>query len=334
MGGTPFTNLHTLKIFNDFKYNICQKASDADVIVSHNVKNLLPCILKYPKKQFLVWTNEPRADTTFKNEIKLPFDIARIHIMNVYGKDVFWHNLHFLSSYHFDNGNDLGIDVNKPLASLTKEQYNTLNKQNKVAALYTNTGYKKSRLIKNGDNIDLTEKRCQYAVAGHNRKLLDIYGNRWPKGYALDNSGFGFERESPWWIEKIGTLNSYKFNLCFENTAYHHYVTEKIWHAILAYTLPIYQSFNSTIYESFPKDSFIDAFLFPDEHALFDYIEQMSVDEYLERVNVCIDVFNKCLQAKRDIYDLNAYTMVEKILTRLTNNPSIININPSQTLFS
>ena len=150
--------------------------------------------------------------------------------------------------------------------------------------------------------------------------MLDIYGNRWPDGYALDNSGFVFEKKSPWWIEKIEILNSYKFNLCFENTAHQHYITEKIWHAILAYTLPIYQSFNSTIYESFPKDSFIDAFLFPDEHALFDYLEQMSVDEYLERVNICIDVFNRSLQVKRDSYNSNPYGIVKKIIDRLNKH--------------
>ena len=176
----------------------------------------------------------------------MPFGISHILIINVYGKDVFWHNLHFLSSYHYDNRNDLGIDINKSLNPLSKEKFNTLNKKNKIAALYTNTMQRKSHLIKNGHNIDLTEKRCKYAFAGHKRNLLDIYGNKWPHGYALDNSGFGFEKERHWWIEKLDILNSYKFNLCFENTAYQNYVTEKIWHAILSYTLPIYQSFNST----------------------------------------------------------------------------------------
>ncbi len=317
MGGTPFVDPNALKIFNEFKCCICQNSSEADVIVAHNLKNLLPGIVKYPKKRFLVWTNEPRADTIFKDELKFPFGFAKIHIMNVYGKDVFWHNLHFLSSYHFDNQNDLGIDISRLLVPLSRDKFNALNKKNKIAALYTNTMHKKSRLIKNGDDIDLTEKRCQYAFAGHKRNLVDIYGNKWPQGYALDNSGFGFEKERPWWIEKLDILNSYKFNLCFENTAYKHYVTEKIWHAIISYTLPIYQSFNSSIYESFPKDSFIDASLFKDEHALFDYIKQMTIGEYLERVNICIDVFNRSLQAKREIYDSNSYDIVKKIFDRL-----------------
>ncbi|MBC7888329.1 MAG: hypothetical protein H7Z13_10615 [Ferruginibacter sp.] len=242
---------------------------------------------------------------------------SHIHIMNVYGKDVFWHNLHFLSSYHFDNNNDLGIDINQPLAPLTKDQLNSLGKKNKVAALFTNTVHSNNRLIRRGHNIDLSQKRCQYAISGHHRKLVDIYGNRWPNGYALDNSGFGFEKQQSWWIEKLAILKGYKFNLCFENTANPYYVTEKIWHAILAYSLPVYNSFNSTIYETFPENSFIDAALFKDEHALFDYLEAMGTDEYLERLNICIDVFNRSLEVKRANYEMNANEMAAKIIHRL-----------------
>ena len=320
MGGTPFTDPHTLKIFKDFRCGFCQNPSEADVVVAHNLKNLLPGLVQYPKKKFLVWTNEPRFDTNFKSEIKLPFGLANIHIMNVYGKEVFWHNLHFLSSYHFNNANDLGMNINEPLDHVTKEEFNSSNKKNKIAALYTNTSTKKSRLLKDGENIDLTLKRCEYAFTGHARKILDIYGNKWPEGFAVDNSGFGFERQRPWWIEKLEILKGYKFNLCFENTAYQHYVTEKIWHSIISRCLPIYSSFNSCIYETFPTESFIDACLFNDEHALFDYIERMSVNEYLERLNICIAVFNNCLQEKRWIYHSNSYEDVKKIVDQLKNN--------------
>jgi hypothetical protein len=320
MGGSPFTDPDSVQILKDFKCCIVDKISDAEVVVAHNYKKLLPRILRYPKKHFLVWTNEPRYDTTFKDEINLPFGLPNIHVMNVYGKEVFWHNLHFLASYHFANANNLGIDINKSLNHLTKEKLNTRGKKNKIAALFTNTLPLNNRLMKNGANIDLSHKRCEYALTGYSRKLLDIYGNKWPNGYALDNSGFGFEKQRPWWTEKIEILNAYKFNLCFENTAHHYYVTEKIWHAILSNNLPIYSSFNSSIYETFPKDSFIDANLFKDEHELFDYVEAMGLDEYLERLNACIDVFNQSLQIKRDGYEMNANEIISKIIYRLINS--------------
>jgi hypothetical protein len=319
MGGSPFTNPDSIQILQDFGCVITDKISDAEVVVAHNYKKLLPCALRYPKKIFLVWTNEPRYDTTFKNDIVLPFGLPNIHIMNVYGSEVFWHNLHFLASYHFANDNDLGMDINKSLGYFTREKLSISNKKNKIAALFTNTISLNNRLVKNGLNIDLSEIRCQYALSGHNRKLLDIYGNKWPSGYALDNSGYGFEKEQTWWSEKIGILNGYKFNLCFENTAHPYYVTEKIWHAIISYNLPIYNSFNSSIYETFPKNSFVDANSFGDENALFDYINAMSTGEYIERLNICIDVFNKSLQIKRDSYQMNANEIIKKIIDRVAN---------------
>ena len=317
MRGSPFTDPDAIQILKNFKCNITDKISEAEVIVAHNYKKLLPGILRYPKKNFLVWTNEPRYDTTFKKEINLPLGFPCIHVMNVYGDDVFWHNLHFLASYHFANNNDLGIDINKSLVPLTKERLHCSGKKNKIAGLFTNTIPLNNRLVKNGSNIDLSKKRCEYAISGHNRKLLDIYGNKWPNGYALDNSGFGFEKERSWWIEKIDILNAYKYNLCFENTASRYYVTEKIWHAIMAYNLPIYNSFNSSIYETFPQNSFLDAHSFKDEHALFDYIEAMSEEEFLERLNLCIDVFNRSLQIKREGYEMNTNEIIKKIVNRL-----------------
>lgn len=319
MGGSPFTDSHSLDILKKCNCCITENISEADVVVAHNYKNLLLSILRHPKKKFLVWTNEPRFDTTFKSEIKLPLGFPEIHIMNVYGGEVFWHNLHFLSSYHFDNTNDLGMDINKPLEHLTREQLKSSGKKNKIAALFTNTISLKNSLIKDGTNIDLSTKRCQYAIAGHKRSLLHIYGNKWPNGYALDNSGYGFEKQRPWWIEKLEILKGYKFNLCFENTAQQYYITEKIWHAILSYNLPIYNSLNSSIYESFPKDSFIDANLFKDDDALFNFIEAMTEDEYLERLNLCIDVFNSSLKTKRDNYEMNANEVINKIVARLIN---------------
>ena len=112
-------------------------------------------------------------------------------------------------------------------------------------------------------------------------------------------------------------LKCYKFNLCFENTAEPYYVTEKIWHAIQAYSLPIYSSLNSSIYETFPANSFIDAVQFKTTDELLDYVQSLSTEEYLERLNMCIDVFNNSLVQKRVNYEKNADVMVSKIVERI-----------------
>lgn len=319
MLGTPFTDSHSLQILRQSNWCITETITEAEVVVAHNYKKLLPYIIRYPKKRYIVWTNEPRFDTTFIDELKLPFGFPTIQIMNIYGKEVFWHNFHYLSSYHYNHRHNLGIDINTSLNAFTKHRLQSSGKKNKIAALFTYNIPLKNKLIKEKTNIDLSQKRCQYAIAGHKRNLVDIYGNNWPQGYAIGNSGFGFDKEHPWWVEKIRILNGYKFNLCFENTAHQHYVTEKIWHAIVSYTLPIYNSFNSSIYKTFPKNSFLDANLFKDEHVMFDYIQAMHTDEYLERLNSCIDAFNISLKIKRENYNMYSNEIAKKIIERLNN---------------
>ena len=315
--GSIFTDEISLNILKNLGYTLTSVCSEAGVIIAHSYIKLLPYALRYPRKILLVWTNEPRYDTSFKNTIRLPFGFPKIRIMNVYTKDVFWNNLHFLASYHFDNANDLGININRDLPNVTRQEFEAFNKKNKIAALFTNTLGQNTKLMKGGVNIDLSKQRCEIAIEGHKRQQLDIYGNKWPAGYALDNSGFGFEKQNPWWIEKIEMLKCYKFNLCFENTAEPYYVTEKIWHAIQAYSLPIYSSLNSSIYETFPANSFIDAVQFKTTDELLDYVQSLSTEEYLERLNMCIDVFNNSLVQKRVNYEKNADVMVSKIVERI-----------------
>ncbi len=87
----------------------------------------------------------------------------------------------------------------------------------------------------------------------------------------------------------------------------------------MSYTLPIYNSFNSSIYKTFPKNSFLDANLFYDEHVMFDYIQAMHTDEYLERLNSCIDAFNISLKIKRENYNIYSNEIAKKIIERLNN---------------
>lgn len=317
MGGTPFTHIDTLQILSKHNCVITPKIKNADVVVAHNHKHLLPHMILYPKKRYLVWTNEPRFDTNFANEFTLPFSYANSSIMNVYGNDVFWNNLHFLGSYHFDNRNNLGIDIWNSVPRLTREKSVISVKKNKVAALFTNTLGPKTILTRDGINIDLKRKRCLYAMYGNSRNILDIYGSNWPNGIAVANTGYGFEKQNPWWVDKIETLKHYRFNLCMENTAFGYYTTEKIWHSILSNCLPVYSSFNSNIYETFPKESFLDTESFSDQESLFDYIQSMKLDEYLERMNQCIDTYNSSLILKRENYAKTFEIFVDRILKRL-----------------
>ena len=88
------------------------------------------------------------------------------------------------------------------------------------------------------------------------------------------------------------------FKIALETTNYPFYVTDKIWHSIKSGYLPIYWS-NSTIYTDFPEESFIDAHLFCERYGekwcqkLLEYIKTMPTNEYISRMNKCINAFNK-----------------------------------------
>lgn len=147
--------------------------------------------------------------------------------------------------------------------------------------------------------------------------MVDIYGKDWPTNIVTENSGYGFDDNTSWWNRKIQILKKYHFNICFENTAYGYYCTEKIWHSIISLCLPIYQSNNSRIYETFTPDSFIDHSKFNSNEEMFDFIARMSLSEYVHRLNSCIDTFNKMRLIKKQQLSNSVNDTTQKIIYRL-----------------
>jgi alpha(1,3/1,4) fucosyltransferase len=113
--------------------------------------------------------------------------------------------------------------------------------------------------------------------------------------------------------EKI--LMDYHFNLCLENTNFPYYCTEKIWDSIRFGCLPVYYGTGNEIYEDFPKGSFLDYAELGSIDKLFSYIEQITPDEFRERMNLCIRTYNAiCDKLKdRDRYGEFLLRVVQKI---------------------
>jgi hypothetical protein len=100
-------------------------------------------------------------------------------------------------------------------------------------------------------------------------------------------------RLSPRWRDrKVELLRGYDICLAVENATYDYYCTEKIWQSLAGGCLPIYYGRGNRIYETFPRNSFIDAAEFATVEQLYAYINSMSQQEYLERYNKCIEVNN------------------------------------------
>jgi hypothetical protein len=120
---------------------------------------------------------------------------------------------------------------------------------------------------------------------------LDLYGRGWDtqikfsalfKQY-IDKSFRGSVDD------KYKTLSKYKFAICYENSAYPGWVTEKIFDCFLVGTVPIYLG-APDIGEYVPKECFIDFSGYKDYNALNKYLRSMS-EEGIESRKEAIRIF-------------------------------------------
>ncbi len=288
-----FTNSLVEKYLNKNDISYTRNPLGADVLasISSRFRSYQLVSKLFFFKKFIVWTNEPRLDCNIEN-----FSDRNRVIMNVYSGNVFLHNLHFLGAYHDDFSNALGIDLQSPPgAPLTAQKLR--GKQKFCAAVIGYRDPQNSQLFLGGRDIDLFVRRQNLALFLYEHHRADIIGSDWPAGVAtLESSGYE-SGNTTWWDRKLALLQDYKFNICFENTAYPHYCTEKIWHAIAGGCLPIYYGAGTAIYETFPENSFVDASQFDTNEDLLAFLENISPAEHIARYNTCLEVMHRaCTQ--------------------------------------
>jgi len=312
---TPFSKQMEAEIDRSFfqKRNITitseSEIEDSNILIAQNIGYLYRGRKKYGfKKKYFLWTHEPRFDTNYVKKIQKFFWNSPIHIMNVYTGDIYINNYmipfiqHFFRNYwKIEYLNFIDDNYQFKTGRKTVAMMNCQNYPNTVP------------LIKDGRDIDLYGIRNLIAIKGYERNLLDLYGKDWPGGIA--NPDFA---KSDWYATKKTVLENYSFNLCFENTIADYYCTEKIWDSIRYGCLPIYYGKDNKIYEDFPTGSFIDYCDFNDPDRLFDYIESMTVDEYRERMNQCIEVFNRIIDIRKETDPYQE--LLDRIVERIYSN--------------
>lgn len=116
--------------------------------------------------------------------------------------------------------------------------------------------------------IKFFEKKCL--------KDFDLYGIGWEK------------KEFPSYKGKINNkievLKNYKFSICYENQNHiKGYVTEKIFDCFYAKTIPIYWGADN-IENYVPRDCYIDKREFKTYEELYEYINNMSEEEYNRKI--------------------------------------------------
>ena len=215
--------------------------------------------------------------------------------MNVYTHDVYINNFYYYPNRSIDNLNDNMIENKK-----------NLYKNKKRTAIFATHRRKNFKL-------ELNSVRQRIGLFGYNKGLVDIYGKNWPKKISKENSRHGKNGKSRSG-RKHELLANYCFNICFENTYTRYYITEKLWDAIKCYTLPIYKG-SSWLYEIFPKNSFIDYNVYKTPKKLFAFIDKLSFNDYLKRIKLCIDIYNKYVGKieKRDITYNNTFKRLRVI---------------------
>lgn len=235
----------------------------------------LQLLLRYQhRRTVLVWTDEPWnmiESRTFRWSLLQP----AAHIMNVYTRDV-----------HLSNFTNSTWAIKGPIPLKTLADCPESG-QARIIGLVGYVENPMPRLVM-GQDRDLNRLRMSFLEEGWRRKRMDIFGGGWPLNMSKEAS-----REGNWWDRKLELLGDYDICLALENTAFDYYCTEKIWQAIVGGCLPIYYGKGSRIYETFPRDSFVDAAEYDNVGQIFDFIDRMPRSEFMDRYNRCADVNNR-----------------------------------------
>lgn len=235
------------------------KTTEADLAVSTTTNGLFDCVRAGFKGKFLIWTHEPRYNTSKNSIIEVPCLGKEVHIMNVYTGDVYTNPLFY---FPFTKLNSMSIDGRRPGVFL---------------GTYRNYF---DEYTPSGAVIDLNIIRQNLALYLRDSLGFEIYGLGYPKHFDIKQA----DRSGDWLSLKKQILTRYKFNIALENTNSKNYITEKIWNAIECGCVPIYYSGESMVNDFISDSSFIDVSKFKSFEDIGDYIKSLDnrkIEEYV-----------------------------------------------------
>lgn len=145
-------------------------------------------------------------------------------------------------------------------------------------------------------------------------QILNSYKGVASGGPLFNNIGYVLPRGEQSVQAKLEFLNSYKFNLCFENSSYPGYATEKLYEALCAKTVPIYWG-SPTIECDFNTKAFLNWHDYGNDSDFFDAIKEiddnpdMYEEMFLQPMFVDYQRVNKFFDKDRFLnwFDRNVY---------------------------
>ena len=164
--------------------------------------------------------------------------------------------------------------------------------------------------------FQLQDRRLEIIEAMLKRAKLDLFGGGWDKLYRIPPDVR--KRIAPLLktpitsvSDKRDCLSRYKFNICFENYAAPSYVTEKIFDAMLAGTVPVYLGAQNIV-NYVPASCFVDASRFATMDELSDYLETITESQALAIISAGQDFLKSDLGLQYS-YEAMAARVASKI---------------------
>lgn len=96
-------------------------------------------------------------------------------------------------------------------------------------------------------------------------------------GALFNNIGGPLPRGPEAHLEKIKFFSKHKFSLCYENSSFPGYVTEKLYYGLYARTVPIYWG-SPCVEMDFNRNAFISRHEFRSDNEMLEYIEFLDKD--------------------------------------------------------
>ena len=177
------------------------------------------------------------------------------------------------------------INSNKRAFQLKLE---TIEFQHPLRSILRFYRYAKNRSIRNFDpwmRSELYVERLRAIKYFSYHCQFDLYGRGWDTPVPGANQRYArsvqksYRGTIPAGPEaKLNILQNYRFALCFENTAFPGYITEKLFDCFFAGTIPIYYG-APDIATYVPEETFIDFRKYRDYNDLGKYLETMGTSE-------------------------------------------------------
>jgi hypothetical protein len=136
-------------------------------------------------------------------------------------------------------------------------------------------------VISNGncaERNNIFHKLCEYETVDSGGPHLNNIGRVLPRGPTAQ-------------IDKIAFLENKKFSLCYENSSYPGYVTEKLFHGFYARTVPIYWG-SPCVEMDFDSRAFISRHDFHSDEEMIEHIKYVDGNDKIYNYMLSLNPWN------------------------------------------